>query len=151
MPPKKKNSGVGRALINQKQKKIYSNRHTTEIAKGPLQSEIDPNDLEEFISLAKMAGHNFAEERGAPKVITETRFVTSSDKIIKFRGAIERTDYQPLSIPRRPPWTKEMTKEELHEKENDNFLKWRRDIAIQQESQLEKAMTPFEKNFEIWK
>jgi len=91
MPPKKK-SGVGRALIKQKVKKNYSDRHTTEFNR-PLQSEIDPNDLEEFISLATMAGHNFAEERGAPKVISETRFVTSSDKIQKFKGAIERTDY----------------------------------------------------------
>jgi large subunit GTPase 1 len=81
-----------------------------------------------------MANTNFAEERGAPQIITETRIVSSTDKILKFRDAIQRTEYQPLSIPRRPAWNREMSKEELHEAENENFLKWRRDLAIMQES-----------------
>ena len=44
-----------------------------------------------------------------------------------------------------------MTKEVLHDLENQNFLKWRRDVAVEQESSLTKTVTPFEKNFEIWK
>ena len=42
-----------------------------------------------------------------------------------------------MNIPRRPEWTKTMTREEIQMNENTAFLNWRRDLA--------------EKNIEVWK
>ena len=35
--------------------------------------------------------------------------------------------------------------------ENVAFLEWRRDIARQEEGNVNLAITPFEKNVEVWK
>ena len=34
-----------------------------------------------------------------------------------------------LRIPRKPHWTKEMSKEELHQNENNSFVEWRKQLA----------------------
>ena len=50
-------------------------------------------------------------------------------------------------MPKRPTWTREMTSQELLQLENDTFLQWRREL-----SKFENlAMTPFEKNINIWR
>ena len=70
-------------------------------------------------------------------------------------GDVEEKDntiynYQDLKIPRRPVWNEETTPAELDRMEKDGFLKWRRELAaIEEASKL--AITPFEKNLEIWK
>lgn len=34
-----------------------------------------------------------------------------------------------LKVPRRPPWTSEMSGDELDAREREYFLHWRRDLA----------------------
>lgn len=41
----------------------------------------------------------------------------------------QREHKQQLRVPRRPPWTREMTKEDLERSERDSFLEWRRGLA----------------------
>jgi large subunit GTPase 1 len=56
-----------------------------------------------------------------------------------------------MNIPRRPEWTKTMTREEIQMNENTAFLNWRRDLAQVEENNVNLAITPFEKNVEVWK
>jgi large subunit GTPase 1 len=44
-----------------------------------------------------------------------------------------------------------MTALEIETQENKAFLEWRRDIAGMEENNVNLAITPFEKNIEIWK
>ena len=56
-----------------------------------------------------------------------------------------------LRIPRRPEWNSKMSVAELREKENEAFLAWRRQLAAWEEKNYTTALTPFEKNIEVWK
>ena len=56
-----------------------------------------------------------------------------------------------MNIPRRPEWTKTMTREEIQMNENTAFLNWRRDLAQVEENNVNLAITPFEKNVEVWR
>ena len=44
-----------------------------------------------------------------------------------------------------------MTAHEIQSQENLAFLEWRRDIATTEENNVKMAITPFEKNIEVWK
>lgn len=59
--------------------------------------------------------------------------------------------YLPLKIPRRPEWNNKMTSHEINTQEQHAFLEWRRDIASIEEENVRLAITPFEKNVEVWK
>jgi large subunit GTPase 1 len=58
--------------------------------------------------------------------------------------------YNSLRVPRRPRWTRDMDPEELHQKERDAFLDWRRNLS-QVEARDNISMTPFEKNLNVWR
>ena len=60
-------------------------------------------------------------------------------------------EYTPLTIPRRPQWTRKMTAHEIETNENTAFLEWRRDIASIEQNNINLAITPFEKNIDIWR
>jgi len=64
---------------------------------------------------------------------------------------VRNPKYQLLKIPRRPKWTPEMSAQEINTQENLAFLEWRRDIANIEENNVTLAITPFEKNLEVWK
>lgn len=55
-----------------------------------------------------------------------------------------------LQVPRRPPWTPEMSVEELDDNERQAFLVWRRSLARLEEND-KLVLTPFEKNLDIWR
>lgn len=57
-----------------------------------------------------------------------------------------------MKVPRRPKWDSKTTPEQLNQMENENFLTWRRELAhLEEELLIDKTMTPFEKNIEVWK
>ena len=77
-------------------------------------------------------------------------------------------EFQELSVPRRPAWNSSTTKGELEAAERHAFLEWRRGIAVKEEQLLKQqqqqqssastatatsniAVTPFEKNLEVWR
>lgn len=55
-----------------------------------------------------------------------------------------------LPIPRRPMWTREMSAEQVDQNEREAFLEWRRGLA-EQESDEQAAMSPFERNIDVWR
>ena len=44
-----------------------------------------------------------------------------------------------------------MEAHEIQQNENMAFLEWRRDLALVEENNVKLAITPFEKNIEVWK
>jgi len=56
-----------------------------------------------------------------------------------------------VRIPRKPKWTKEMSKEELNHLENLAFVEWRKSLAKIEETNYTIHITPYEKNIEVWK
>lgn len=77
----------------------------------------------------------------------------TSTLINKFltEASVKNPQYKPLKIPRRPKWNKKMTKQEINQQENLAFLEWRRDLAAIEEGNVTLAITPFEKNIEVWR
>ena len=66
------------------------------------------------------------------------------------RADAEALHSDSLKVPRRPPWTKEMSVDKLDRNEKASFLEWRRALAaVEDDERL--TLTPFEKNLEIWR
>ncbi len=77
---------------------------------------------------------------------------TQADLLNNFAPAAKNlAQSTPLKIPRRPAWKKTMTAHEIETQENLAFLEWRRDIAGMEENNVNLAITPFEKNVDIWR
>ncbi|GJQ70478.1 hypothetical protein Trydic_g22890 [Trypoxylus dichotomus] len=131
--------------------------HTTEIQDGynwgrlNLQSVTEESSFQEFLSTAELAGAEFQAEKLNIKFINPKAnigLLTKEEKE-KFYNEFQKNK-DVIKIPRRPSWTAEISADELHEKERDSFLQWRKSLAILQE---EKGLllTPYEKNIEFWK
>lgn len=74
--------------------------------------------------------------------------LTSSERVEIEKKQIDKKDL--IVIPRRPKWDEKTSAEELQTKEKENFLAWRRDLAmLQEEDGL--MLTPYEKNLEFWR
>lgn len=60
-----------------------------------------------------------------------------------------------IRLPRRPPWTRDMSASELDSQEQSAFLDWRRSLARIEEkctgSTRDMTLTPFEKNLQVWR
>ncbi|GIL89787.1 hypothetical protein Vretimale_16572 [Volvox reticuliferus] len=127
-------------------------KHTTDAGLGRnMQSVLDRNDLDELMAMADLADRDFAAERGQA-VVVSTGVVDplAEAKRQEERMEAEARNAHRLALPRRPPWTPDMTAEQLDLQERSSFLTWRRNLA-----QLEEAerlvLTPFEKNLEVWR
>ena len=109
--------------------------------------------LDEFLSTAELAVTDFtAEKLNNVKIIhTDQRnpFLLSAQEE---RSAVRKQNANKsrLTVPRRPPWDKTTTPQELDKKERASFLEWRRGLAELQESN-DLLMTPFERNLEVWR
>lgn len=140
-----KKTAVGQALVKNQRKNEHgqlSNRHTTDTS-GPLVSVVDADDVDEFMTIAAMNHRTFEAER-SHRIVSETRVVTLAPEH-------RQTPIRHLQLPRKPKWTHEMTKDELVDLEHQNFLQWRRGIAEAEGVTLNEAITPFEKNIDIWR
>ena len=137
--------------------------HTTDMMnatnKPKLNTILEMDSLDEFVQMAEMSQKRFEGLRGADAVIVNTNEIIASnanDKagvMNKFlnQESIKNPKYRPLKIPRRPEWTKDMEGHEIQQNENMAFLEWRRDLALVEENNVKLAITPFEKNVEVWK
>ena len=140
-----KKSAVGLALVKDQRRGTHtklSDRHVVDMP-GQLASVVDANDIDEFMSLATMNHRNFEADR-SHRLVTETKVMPAP---MLRPGAVT----QHLQLPRKPKWTHEMTKEQLVDLENKSFLDWRRAIADAEGVALNVAITPFEKNIDIWR
>lgn len=109
--------------------------------------------LDEFLSTAELAGTDFtAEKMNNVKIIHPDQrnlYLLSADeeRLALDKHAANRGS---LTVPRRPPWHENMSKEELDGREKASFLNWRRGLAELQETH-DLLMTPFERNLEVWR
>ena len=64
---------------------------------------------------------------------------------------INNNEVQFLSIPKKPKYKKGMKKDDYIKKEKESFLGWRKSLAEEEMKNINKAITPYEKNIEVWK
>ncbi|KAG7346964.1 HSR1-like GTP-binding protein [Nitzschia inconspicua] len=133
-------------------------------------SVLDVNDLDDFLIQAEMANREFISEKEQVVVLDATAqaasnvYVLDNDSVpttLQGRGPVSsHFAFQELSVPRRPAWDETTTADELHRREKEAFLDWRRGIAQKEEEIIFKSstgsisslgVTPFEKNIEIWR
>ncbi|OMH86361.1 Large subunit GTPase 1 [Zancudomyces culisetae] len=169
MPPRHKanNSGLGRAVIRKRfegQRKPVDGeviKHTTELDDGAkwvkMQSITQQGDLEEFLHTAQLADKDFTAEKRNVKIISKAEASLNGGNLFLLSKEEERQVLEKhkenksrLKVPRRPKWTKETTADELHKMEREDFLEWRRELAMLQE-QEGLLLTPYERNIEVWR
>jgi len=111
-----------------------------------LNSVVDENELQEFLSDALLSQTSFEAEKSKVLVCgkEEARMMKEVDK------HPELYDYEKVDIPLRPPWDETTTPDELEDNERQSFLVWRRRLAEMEENSSMR-ITPFEKNFEVWR
>jgi len=168
----KNSNALGKALIKKHQtrhlmRKIEPgelHKHTTDIVveKPRIMSIIDQNSLEEFVQLAQLSSRVFTADRDNVTIVNRKEILQGSmesssaqielmSNFMIADSTVRNPKYTLLKIPRRPQWAPEMTAQEIQTNENIAFLHWRRDIATIEENNVTLAITPFEKNIEVWK
>eukprot|EP00038_Savillea_parva_P031330 m.85154 g.85154 ORF g.85154 m.85154 type:complete len:638 (-) comp9621_c1_seq1:109-2022(-) len=158
-PPKKKGGDLGKALVRSRfqgrdPRKEYSGHHSTDLDDGydwaKMGSITQQGDLDEFLSTAEMAGTDFTAEKLNVQLILTDHSAEKKERERRATAAAHSANRHRLRIPRRPPWTRKTTAEELHAAEKDSFLEWRRTLAeLEAEDQV--IMTPYERNLEFWR
>jgi len=115
------------------------------------------------MQLAELSKRKFEAERHGQEVVETNTVIPDMNGVESLQNAagminkflteetIKNPKYKALKIPRRPEWNKEMSAQEIQSRENISFLEWRRDIASIEENNVKLAITPFEKNLEVWK
>ncbi|KAF8329131.1 uncharacterized protein EI90DRAFT_3017371 [Cantharellus anzutake] len=162
MPPKSKNSGLGRAILNKRAKEVkekrLNNSEDDVNHRNNLQSITQERDLDEFLNTAQLAATDFTAEKRSINIITAPGLKKSSaanpfllsldeEKVVLQKHAQFQ---QNLRVPRRPPWSRNMTPKDIDRQEKDAFLDWRRNLAELQEAH-DLLLTPFERNIEVWR
>lgn len=158
-----KKSTLGKALMKAKKKQRLvrvgnarcSEMHIADVApegsEGKLQSVIERNALDEFLANAVMAGREFSAERDSTLRVLDGPI--SAEVVEVGSRSVESWDparFEQLRIPKRPKWDRTMTAEQVDRQEKDAFLDWRRGLARAEEGSKD-AITPFEKNLEVWR
>ena len=130
--------------------------------KGKLKSKIETQDaIEDFGNLAQLANKKYEviPEQVALQTVNTINIVpiNQSNNILitnTLKNAdlsINNQEIQFLSIPKRPKWNKEIKKDEFEKMEKESFLAWRKNLAEEEMKNINMSITPFEKNFEVWK
>ncbi|XP_078486693.1 large subunit GTPase 1 homolog [Ciona intestinalis] len=149
--------GLGQSLIKNRFGKTQTgHRHAAELsaehdaAQINLQSVTELSSLDDFLATAELAGTEFTAERlNIHFVNNDTKGIISNDQQERIEAA--QLEYQHLlGIPRRPPWTKQTTKEELEKLETESFLAWRKKLTVIQDND-DLIITPYEKNLDFWR
>ena len=115
-----------------------------------LKSILEANSLDDFLAAAEMADRDFTTARTAAMVVVPLDKKPAAAAEGGAGGAGYSFEYERLPVPRRPAWTKTMSAKELHRREKDSFLEWRRGLATLEEGDG-MMLTPFEKNLEVWR
>lgn len=136
---------------------LFTQLHTSEINDGydwgrlNLQSVTEESSFQEFLSTAELAGTEFQAEKLNIKFVNPKSSIgllskTEKEKVLESHEKNKNL----VKIPRRPKWDSSTTAHELQCREKEDFLDWRRQLAMLQEAQG-LILTPFEKNLEFWR
>lgn len=88
---------------------------------------------------------------GENRDISQNEFSNVLMKNILKNSEINLQESKSLAIPKRPKWKEGISAKEFERMEREAFLNWRRLLAEEEEKHLDLAITPFEKNIEIWR
>ena len=135
---------------------------TSKEAKGKLKSRIEgPDSIMEFNDLASLTNKKYEviPENEALQSINTINIIPANqssniimNNILKNSDLnINKQEIQFLSIPKKPKYKKGMNKEEYFKLEKESFLSWRKALAEEEMKNINKAITPYEKNIEVWK
>lgn len=131
----------------------YITNNKKDAAYMKMRSVTEQAALDEFLSTAELAGTDFTAEK-----LNNVKIIHRDQKNPYLLSAAEeravvgrhRQNKDKLTIPRRPHWDEQTTREELDHKERQSLLEWRRGLADLQDNQ-DLLMTPFERNLEVWR
>lgn len=160
-------AAVGKSLQRAKKQKAMAARatyvslvqaqqglHAPEVEKEAkkLKSIWETSNMDEFLSIADERENGYTAERNVKVVVSGKVHVFS--KAGKIVPQSDERDWfklsEQLTVPKRPPWTYDMSATEVQRLEKAAFLEWRRSLASVEES-LKVTMTPYEKNLEVWR
>jgi large subunit GTPase 1 len=117
--------------------------------------------VEEYLSIAKMANKKYdalneqvvlqnihsdnieVKKQEFNKLLLENTTKNSNIQVDDNIGAIQ--------IPKRPTYVPGMKPKEFEYLENENYLNWRRSLSILEMKNEKLAITPYEKNINVWR
>jgi large subunit GTPase 1 len=139
--PKLAERHFGVSLIRSKKQIIHKKDEPV------LVSILEHSSLDDYILSAEMDG------KEAEVIKSNNDIELIQPIVLKTVQSMTMDNYSQhqLSIPRKPHWTKEMTREQLDRLETDSFLQWRRELAAAEASLTGMKLTPFEKNINVWR
>ncbi|KAH6831980.1 P-loop containing nucleoside triphosphate hydrolases superfamily protein [Perilla frutescens var. hirtella] len=158
--PKGEKVGLGRALVKHHNQMIQQSkekgRYYRSQHKKVLESVTEVSDIEAVIEQADEAHRLFSAVNSPVQLPINLDSASSKNEMMTLEERKEQQKKEEalhassLRIPRRPPWTAEMSYEELDSNEKQAFLEWRRNLARLEENE-NLVLTPFEKNLDIWR
>lgn len=144
-------SGIKR--INKETGEAYVTNNKQDAAYMKMRSVTEQGALDEFLSTAELAGTDFtAEKMNNVKIIHKDQknpYLLSSAEQHRVLKKHDKNRKR-LTVPRRPAWDSNTTREDLDERERAALLEWRRGLAELQDNQ-DLLLTPFERNLEVWR
>ncbi|GMM34137.1 putative GTPase [Saccharomycopsis crataegensis] len=156
--------GLGKAIIYQRTKENNieilpdgESRFATDKKEDDwvkLRSITQENHIDDFLNSAELANKDFtAVKRNQMTILgtssVGTNYLLSEEREKEVSLEILKNQNK-LVVPRRPEWTKDMSKFLLQEREKKAFLEWRRELAVLQKNN-DLLLTPFERNLEVWR
>uniref|UniRef100_A0A1J3DGF6 Large subunit GTPase 1-like protein n=1 Tax=Noccaea caerulescens TaxID=107243 RepID=A0A1J3DGF6_NOCCA len=156
----KEKTMLGRSLVKHHNHMIQDSKdkgkYYKNLQKKVLESVTEVSDIDAIIEQAEEAERLFIINHSNTTPLTINADANSSSSVIaaeewreqqKIEEALHASS---LQVPRRPPWTPEMSVEELDANEKQAFLNWRRMLVGLEENE-KLVLTPFEKNLDIWR
>ena len=127
---KKKKGSLGSGMIKARfrgrdpREKKDNILHTTTLNDGydwtKMGSCTEQRDLDDFLSTAQLAGTDFTAERLHVSFVEGVKNEgATTDKRKREIAAAKKDHGHQLRVPRRPAWTRDMSKEELQQNETD--------------------------------
>ena len=135
---------------------------TSKEEKSKLKSRIEgPDSVMEFNDLASLTNKKYEvipENEALQSINTINIIPANQSSNIIMNNVLKNTDLninkqeiQFLSIPKKPKYVKGMKKEEFAKLEKESFLAWRKALAEEEMKNINRSITPYEKNIEVWK
>ncbi|CAA7053337.1 unnamed protein product [Microthlaspi erraticum] len=156
----KEKTMLGRSLVKHHNHMIQDSKdkgkYYKNLQKKVLESVTEVSDIDAIIEQAEEAERLFIINHSNTTPLPINADTNSSSSVIaaeewreqqKIEEALHASS---LQVPRRPPWTPEMSVEELDANEKQAFLNWRRMLVGLEENE-KLVLTPFEKNLDIWR
>ena len=134
---------------------------TMKESKGKLKSRIEgPDSIMEYNDLANLTNKKYeviSESEANQGINTINILPINETSNIILNNILKNSDMkisnevQFLSIPKKPKYKKGMKKEDYIKLEKESFLAWRKALAEEEMKNINKTITPYEKNLEVWK